>query len=640
MLFNRHFTLQGKLHWESKIPVSFMAFHNFQFGSICHQKWCNKEDLFYRYSCFQHELLHPCPCLKHLKTWAMKTIYPSFGANQNCTLMLLTNVAQPEWISVSCNEKLLSHVFCVQESARGPNIDLSVGVANIFHLKTCSHSVILLENKCHIFLWKSTSTGRHIISQQEQISISSITLATLVDMDKLKDCFLSVHAEIPLFLTCIEPSKAVVLKCKKHIALVLCHTSDFLSHLEGFMVFKEIEKIITIGENMFECSDGGYVLSMFRCDGAINCANDASDEHGCNFISTESPFALHEYTGTNQWNKSCGLMFYRTLDGHCKVYGWLKMTLMPSHKYHSKNCTNLLLQNDLIPNNEHAEDENHLVQLLTYDIPFNCSHPAELPCKQGHSKCFNISDMCTYSLNEVGHLTPCRNAGHMEDCTKFECYQTFKCEKSYCIPWIYVCNGKWDCPRGEDESFKNVCGQGPTCVKMFKCRNSSTSCLHLGNVCDGSSDCPFQDDEQLCELTTTQCFTNCSCLVCALHCFMTKVEYTYFPFQFVFLHHVPISFVSFMKANWLVQFLYLHENNVKEVCHIKFSDHIAFFEISFNNVQSLSKNCFLSHSKMKYISLANNCITFVEPSAFAKLSVLVFLSLSGNPLVSYKIQLR
>ena len=32
------------------------------------------------------------------------------------------------------------------------------------------------------------------------------------------------------------------------------------------------------------------------------------------------------------------------------------------------------------------------------------------------------------------------------------CNMRFKCELAYCIPWNYVCNGRWDCPNGEDEN--------------------------------------------------------------------------------------------------------------------------------------------------------------------------------------------
>ena len=63
----------------------------------------------------------------------------------------------------------------------------------------------------------------------------------------------------------------------------------------------------------------------------------------------------------------------------------------------------------------------------------------------------------------------------------------------YCIPYRYVCDGKWDCWSGEDEiSCTNY-----NSINMFKCKLSS-SCIHVKNVCDGRKDCPLKDDEMIC----------------------------------------------------------------------------------------------------------------------------------------------
>ena len=51
--------------------------------------------------------------------------------------------------------------------------------------------------------------------------------------------------------------------------------------------------------------------------------------------------------------------------------------------------------------------------------------------------------------------------------------------------WIYVCDGKWDCAEGFDEKSSLVCGNQIICKHMYKCKNMSHTCLHLGNVCDG-----------------------------------------------------------------------------------------------------------------------------------------------------------
>ena len=88
------------------------------------------------------------------------------------------------------------------------------------------------------------------------------------------------------------------------------------------------------------------------------------------------------------------------------------------------------------------DDEFLLAYVLTGNANLNCSNPGELPCKEGHSKCFNISDICKYRLNTFGHLVPCRTGAHIQDCQNFECNVMFKCQDNYCIPWSYICDGK------------------------------------------------------------------------------------------------------------------------------------------------------------------------------------------------------
>ena len=45
-------------------------------------------------------------------------IYPHFGNSSQCTMMLLYNLAYPEWISIDCNEKLLHHIVCADSQSQ------------------------------------------------------------------------------------------------------------------------------------------------------------------------------------------------------------------------------------------------------------------------------------------------------------------------------------------------------------------------------------------------------------------------------------------------------------------------------------------------------------------------------------------
>ena len=109
---------------------------------------------------------------------------------------------------------------------------------------------------------------------------------------------------------------------------------------------------------------------------------------------------------------------------------------------------------------------------------WKCTHPTELPCREAHPKCFNISDICTYKLDIFGYLIPCRIGSHLQNCQEFECNINFKCPGYYCISWSYVCDGKWDCPLGYDEIKLHNCGGSRTCKRMFRCKHSEL-CLHI-----------------------------------------------------------------------------------------------------------------------------------------------------------------
>ena len=165
------------------------------------------------------------------------------------------------------------------------------------------------------------------------------------------------------------------------------------------------------------------------------------------------------------------------------------------------NILDSTLLNDLIADcGKDAEDEPELKSLLTNNTFYPCDKPDMIPCTKGHSHCFIIADICVYKLSRLNNIIPCRNGKHLQNCKKFECNMMFKCMKSYCVLWTYVCDGKWDCPEGDDEEFTGICGKELICNKMYKCKQTKNMCIHLANVCDGFNHCPFNDDEMFCNL--------------------------------------------------------------------------------------------------------------------------------------------
>ena len=204
---------------------------------------------------------------------------------------------------------------------------------------------------------------------------------------------------------------------------------------------------------------------------------------------------------------------------------------------------------------DNTADEPQLKALFINNTKLGCPREGQLPCKESHPGCYNITDICLYTLDRFGHLKPCRTGSHMESCEQFECNKNYKCPDYYCVPWNYVCDGKWDCSYGYDEISHN-CSSGRQCSNMFKCKDSQL-CVHLLDTCNGAADCPLEDDEVLCELQYIMCPDKCIFLNFALTCHNSTKNFGFTSLPYVSYHlvHVRINSFYFWKTVDFFQYL-------------------------------------------------------------------------------------
>ena len=187
---------------------------------------------------------------------------------------------------------------------------------------------------------------------------------------------------------------------------------------------KQIDRYI--GGNIFTCDDKSYVSLKYLCDGKNDCPGvSAADERNCSFVASKVSQTficslIHEVNGT----KDCDFFINELQKESTQENISQKMSALNSDLNFTVRCEN-----------------------------------SKLKCSYDAAECYEIAEICLYRLNKYNKLTPCRFGGNLENCKDFECNRMFKCPDYYCIPWGYVCDGKWDCPKGFDKSKTLECGK-------------------------------------------------------------------------------------------------------------------------------------------------------------------------------------
>ncbi len=219
----------------------------------------------------------------------------------------------------------------------------------------------------------------------------------------------------------------------------------------------------------FSCALGGCVPWSRVCDGVVDCPQ-GEDEQQCHFSyifnATKALFVAHNVPDK----------------GHLQLKGM---------DYECKNGFNIshVLVNDLVPDCPEQDDEK-----TYYDFLKNGSRTDFFPdtslCKEADATtcvknyrgvCYPRHLHCIYEAEYAARSTTltvksiktCRNKAHLNTCVRHTCPSFFKCPIAYCIPVYAVCNGRIDCPNGEDE---NVC-EKMSCPGFLLCRGDKL-CIH------------------------------------------------------------------------------------------------------------------------------------------------------------------
>ncbi len=221
---------------------------------------------------------------------------------------------------------------------------------------------------------------------------------------------------------------------------------------------------------------------------------------------------------------------------------------------------------------------------------------------------------------------------HLLNCKHHTCPSHFKCPDAYCIPTHTVCNGKADCPHGEDETNCQML----TCPGFLFCRHDNV-CVHPYDIWTGHVKCAVsQDDKALSDVT--KCPLGCSCLGYSISCkddsrwvipqisrglrsiFLERVVSDLQDLELLdhrpyFLLHLYISncTLSAIKGNLLAKVPFL-----------------KYLNLSYNKLSSLPSVVFHRLNNVEVIDLSQNLLTELHPGIFNGTPIIRLIILNNN----------
>ncbi len=467
------------------------------------------------------------------------------------------------------------------------------------------------------------------------------------DIPTLQILFESIHSNFPPILIKSSDKQLVFLTYSFTWNQITFHThiansQDFARSLQ---ICKSTMAEFISKNNLFQCRNGIFISSQFLCDSRADCPGErGEDELGCECVSDDLSSPNHCKTVSDTENGAmfisthCSALYNTTSNGQCITLGRTLPTGNHSealwyHCLNGKRIDTKLLHDFVSDCGPDAEDEAEFVQLLTANMPGVGCSPGQLPCKTGHSRCYNISGICVYRLDEFGTLYHCRTGEHMEGCKAFQCNKMFKCPMYYCIPFSYVCDGKIDCPRGKEEMNCQYYGR---CTGLLLCR-SSTSCVHPDDRCDGFRDCPLGEDEQMCDLMMMQCPGTCSCLTFAIFCLHTSVDFmdqNLENFHSIYLEKCVLHAIPSMQLRSAYRIGFRHSSITTFCGTLPNMIVVQLLDISHNQIEQLNSHCFANHDAVISILLNHNQLKAIARQAFKNLIQLQVLNISNNLLRS------
>ena len=359
--------------WQRGSPLVFQQFRNYYYGrhsinykgrvhinSIISSDFDHAQFNFFSdwtFIEFTDPSTGTCINLSNLTKTLQNSIQGSVTNNRACTIMLLMNLAEPDWLFIPCKKKILYCIVCAHKS------HLKYHLLNYKSLngKHCGTLDAIILDACYAFVW------------QEKLSVQ----LNFCEHAKGKTSYLAEFKQFKHFFKTFPigvKTPVIVLKHSSNIIIAtevvfdtfniptITKTNTTRMKSQGYHVC-HLNKFYAVTDSVtYTCAKGGHISLRYVCDQTIDCPKDNSDEQNCTFsIFPQKMNTSYHLTGRT---KECQPHYFTN------IYGQLSNNIIQNS--HCKKKTSMSsLEIDVYMKGKIASSENHIfnVQMGTVIHP-------------------------------------------------------------------------------------------------------------------------------------------------------------------------------------------------------------------------------------------------------------------------------
>ena len=183
-------------------------------------------------------------------------------------------MTEPDWISVACDVNLVNTVICMRTGKyKAYNSVNTKGNSTRFYM--CKSTTLISNNKCFAFLWvKNGNLNDNLCFNFKAQGVSTNKLSYFYN---ILNEFSIVHSGFPILIFQNGIQLQMVKVYKLFNRLRFRHMFAQSVPVSGTVIctFNKIK--VSVGNNIFFCRTGGYILKPYTCDGIKDCPYDNSD---------------------------------------------------------------------------------------------------------------------------------------------------------------------------------------------------------------------------------------------------------------------------------------------------------------------------------------------------------------------------